>query len=284
MRVWLPLFGGLWDLIMHELHKSKYSIHLGFDKMYQDLKKLYWWPNMKADIVTYVRTPSGYDTIWVIIDRLTKSAHFLSMKKTDSMKKLTQQYLKEIVCRHGVHVSIISERDSRFTTGIPEITSEGLWNRYEHEHCLSPEGGWSEGKLSPRYIGPFKIIERIGPVAYKLELPEKLRGIHNTFHVSNLKRCLADENMIIPLEEIQLYDKLYIIEERVKIMDHKVKKLKQSCIPIIKVHWNSRRGPEFTWEREDFLESKYPHLFSNKKKTSKKNRAPGRCSRKEGRM
>nr|GEU52734.1 putative reverse transcriptase domain, ribonuclease H-like domain, aspartic peptidase domain protein [Tanacetum cinerariifolium] len=104
------------------------------------------------------------------------------------------------------------------------------------------------GKLSPRYIRPFKIIEKIGPVAYKLELPEKLRGIHKTFHVSNLKKCLADENLVIPLEEIQLDDKLHFIEEPVEIMDREVKQLKQSRIPIVKVRWNSRRGPEYTWE------------------------------------
>ncbi|GJX42575.1 putative reverse transcriptase domain-containing protein [Tanacetum coccineum] len=127
------------------------------------------------------------------------------------------------------------------------------------------------GKLSPRYIRPFKIIDRIGPVVYKLELPRELQGIHKTFHVSNLKKCLADENLIIPLEEIQLDDKLHFIEEQIKIMDRKVKQLKQSRIPIVKVRWNSRRGPEFTWEREYFFKNKYLRLFLNKKKTSMRN-------------
>ncbi|GJV33964.1 putative reverse transcriptase domain-containing protein [Tanacetum coccineum] len=435
-RIWLPLFGGLRDLIMHESYKSKYSIHPGSDKMYQDLKKLYWWPNMKAEIATYVskcmtcakvkaehqnpsdllqqteipewkwekitmdfvsglpRTPSGYDSIWVIVDRLTKSAHFLPMKKTDSIEKLARLYLKEIVCKHGVPTSIISDKDSLFTSRFwkslqeamgtqldmstayhPEIDGQSertiqmledmlramafyhasikaapfealygrkyrspvCWSEVGDSQLTSPElvrettemivqiknrlitarspqksytdvrrkpmefqvgdmvmlkvSPWKgvirfgkHGKLSPRYIGPFKIIERIGPVAYKLELLDKLRGIHNTFHVSNLKKCLADENLVIPLEEIQLDDKLHFIEEPVEIIDREVKKLKQSRIPIVKVRWNSRRGPEYTWEREDFFKRNYPHLFSSNQRTRKMNRAPRWSSLKEGRM
>ncbi|GJX50804.1 hypothetical protein Tco_0277649 [Tanacetum coccineum] len=88
------------------------------------------------------------------------------------------------------------------------------------------------GKLSPRYIRPFEILERVGPVAYKLELPRELQGIHNTFHVSNLKKCLSDESLIIPLDEIKLDDKLHFIEEPVEVIDREVKRLKQSRIPI----------------------------------------------------
>nr|GFB93101.1 reverse transcriptase domain-containing protein [Tanacetum cinerariifolium] len=101
-------------------------------------------------------------------------------------------------------------------------------------------------KLSLRFIGPFKILERIGPVAYKPELPRELQGIHNSFHVSNLKKCLSDESLSIPLDEVQLDDKLYFIEEPTEVIDREVKRLKQSRIPIIKVRWNSHRGPEYT--------------------------------------
>ncbi|GJT67268.1 hypothetical protein Tco_1018748 [Tanacetum coccineum] len=97
---------------------------------------------------------------------------------------------------------------------------------------------------------------------YKLELPEELSSIHNTFHVSNLKKCLSDESLVIPMKELQLDDKLNFVEEPVEVMDREIKQLKRSRIPIIKVRWNSKRGPEFTWEREDEIRAKYPHLFS----------------------
>ncbi|GJU65105.1 putative reverse transcriptase domain-containing protein [Tanacetum coccineum] len=311
--------------------------------MYQDLKLLYWWPNMKADIATYVskcltcvkvkaehqklsgqlkqpeipvwkweritmdfvsglpRTPSGYDSIWVIVDRLTKSAHFLPMKKTDTIEKLTQLYLKEIMCRHGVPISIISDRDNHFTSrfwrslqkalgtnldmstayhpqtdGQSERTIQTLedmlracvidfgssWDRhlplvefsYNNSYhrsikavpyealygrkCRSPKGVVRFGKrrkLSPRYIRPFKILARVGLVAYTLELPEELKVIHSTFHVSNLKKCLAEGDIVVPMDEIQLDDKLHMIEEPVEIVDREVKRLKQ-----VKVCWNSR--------------------------------------------
>ncbi|GKD76094.1 putative reverse transcriptase domain-containing protein, partial [Tanacetum coccineum] len=157
-RSWLPCYGDLRSVIMHESHKSKYSIHSGSEKMYQYMKKLYWWPNMKADIATYVskcltcarvkaehqrlsgllvqpaipewkwdniimdfvtklpRSSQGFDTIWVIVDRLTKSAHFLPIRENDPLDKLARLYLNRIVARHGIPVSIICDRDGRFTS------------------------------------------------------------------------------------------------------------------------------------------------------------------------
>ncbi|GKB09772.1 hypothetical protein Tco_0843695 [Tanacetum coccineum] len=122
------------------------------------------------------------------------------------------------------------------------------------------------GKLNPRYVEPFKVLENVGSVAYKLEPPQELSRIHNTFHVSNLKKCYSDEPLAVPLEGLHVDDKLCFVEEPVEIMDQEVKQLKQSRIPIVKVRWNSRRGPEFTWEREDQFQKKgrdnrapYPH-------------------------
>ncbi|GKE98179.1 hypothetical protein Tco_0021530 [Tanacetum coccineum] len=118
------------------------------------------------------------------------------------------------------------------------------------------------GKLNPRYVGPFKVIKRVGDVAYKLELTEELSRVQNTFYVSNLKKCHADEPLAVLLDGLRFDDKLHFVEEPVEIMDREVKRLKRSRIPLVKVRWNSKRGPEFMWEREDQFRKKYPHLFS----------------------
>ena len=118
------------------------------------------------------------------------------------------------------------------------------------------------GKLSPRYIGPYKIIKRVGEVAYKLELPEELQGIHNTFHVSNLRKCLADESAKVTIEDVQVDKNLSYIEELEAIVDRKVRKLRNKEIALVKVQWRHHRGPEATWEPEKEMRLKYPHLFT----------------------
>ena len=119
------------------------------------------------------------------------------------------------------------------------------------------------GKLNPRYIGSFKILDRIGPVAYRLDLPQELSNVHNVFHVCNLKKCLSDETPVIPMREIRVDENLNFVEKPIEIVDREIKRLKRSRIPLIKVRWNSRHGPEFTWEREDEFRKKYPQLFAS---------------------
>ncbi|GJU99703.1 putative reverse transcriptase domain-containing protein [Tanacetum coccineum] len=332
--------------------------------MYHDLKKLYWWPNMKAIIAEYVgkcltcsrvkaecQKPSGllvqpeipiwkweritmdfitklpktsirHDTIWVIVDRLTKSAHFIPTRATDSMETQTSttyhpetdgqsertiQTLEDMLracvidfrkgwdkhlpliefsynnsyhasikatpfkalygqkCRSPVCWANIGDVQLTGPEIIHETTKKIVQIRQRLQAIrdqqrsyanvrrkplefqigdrvmlkVSPRKGifrfGKRGKLNPRYIGPFKILERIGLVAYKLELPEELSSVHNTFHVSNLKKCLSDESFIIPMKEFQLNDKLNFVEEPVEIMDHEIKQLKRSRILIVKV-------------------------------------------------
>ncbi|GKC52316.1 putative reverse transcriptase domain-containing protein [Tanacetum coccineum] len=299
-RIWVPLVGGVRTKIMDEAHKTRYFVHPRADKMYYDLRDMYWWPGMKKEIAIYVskcltcakvkaehqrpsgllqqpeipewkwekiamdfitklpRSSSGHDAIWVIVDRLTKSAHFLAIREDYSMEKLARLYIDEIVARHGVPTSIISDRDGGFTSRFWQTMQKALGMRLDMKvrificHWLNfpltiaiirafvvlllrrcMEG--SKGKLAPRFVGPFEILERIGSVAYRLRLPKELSSVHDTFHVSNLKKCLAHANLHVPLDEIKVDKTLRFVEVPLEIMDRKVKTLKRSKIPIVKV-------------------------------------------------
>nr|GEZ14307.1 hypothetical protein [Tanacetum cinerariifolium] len=198
-------------------------------KMYQDLKLLYWWPNMKADIATLPRTPSGYNTIWVIVDRRTKSAHILPTKKADTMEKLTSLQ-KALETNLDMSTAYHPQTDGQSERTIQML--KDMLRAFGNLVLLkvSPWKGavrfGKRGKLSPRYIRPFKILARVGLVAYTLELPKELRGIHSTFHVLNLKKCLEEGDIVVSMDEIQLGDKLHIIEKSIEIVDREVKRLK----------------------------------------------------------
>nr|GEW54370.1 putative reverse transcriptase domain-containing protein [Tanacetum cinerariifolium] len=402
-RSWLLCYGDLRTVIMHENYKLKYSIHMGSDKMYQDMKRLYWWPNMKADIAIYVskcltyakvkaehqrpsgllvqpnipewkwdnitmdfvtklpKSAQGYDTIWVIVDRLTKSPIFVPMRETDPMEKLARMYLKEVVARHGIPVLIICDRDPRFAlnfwkslqkalgTSLDMSTAyhletdeqsertiqtledmlrtcvinfgkgwvnhlslvEFLYNNSYHacikatpfealygQKCRSPicwteveeaqllgqeliqetttkiiqikqrmqashdrQKSYADLKRKPiefqiRYmvmlkVSPWKGVVRFGK-----------RGKLNPKYVGPFKKCHADKPLAVPLDGLHFDDKLHFVEEPIEIVDQEVKRLKRIRIPLFKVRWNSRRGPEFTWERENQFRKKYPHLFT----------------------
>nr|GEY39664.1 putative reverse transcriptase domain-containing protein [Tanacetum cinerariifolium] len=287
-RIWVPLVRGVGAIIMDGTHKTRYSVHPRADKMYHDIRNMYWWPGMKRDIVIYVskcltcskvkaehqRTSGLLQKPEIPEWKLTKSAYFLAIKEDYSTERLARIYIGEIVARHRVPVSIISDRDGRFTSRCWQTVQKALGTRLDMSMVYHPQkyvqsertiqsledmlracvidfGGdrvmlkvspWKgvihfgrNGKLAPRHVGPFQILERIGPVAYRLRLPKELSGVHDTFHVSNLKKCLADACLHVPLDKIKIDKTLRFVEEPVEIMDHEVKRLKRSRISLVKV-------------------------------------------------
>ncbi|GJV53873.1 putative reverse transcriptase domain-containing protein [Tanacetum coccineum] len=322
-RSWLPCYSDLRTVIMHEP-----SVLLVQPEIPQ------WkWDNITMDFITKLpKSSQGYDTIWVIVDRLTKSAIFVPMRETDLMEKFARMYLKEVVTRHIAyhpqtdrqsertiqtlkdmlracvidfgkgwvnHLPLVEfSYNNSYHASIKVTPFEALYDR----KCCSPVC-WAEvgevqltgpeivqettakviqikqrmqathdrqksyadlkrksmefqvgdkvmlkvspwkgvvhfgkrGKLNPRYVGPFKVLEKVGAVAYKLELPRELSRVHNIFHVSNLKKCYADESLAVLLDGLHIDDKLHFVEEPVEIMERKVKRLRKSRVSIVKV-------------------------------------------------
>nr|GEW25182.1 putative reverse transcriptase domain-containing protein [Tanacetum cinerariifolium] len=368
----LPCYGDLRSVIMHESHKSKVKAeHQRPSRLLVQLAIPEWkWDNITMDFITKLpKSPQGFDTIWVIMDRLRKSAHFLLIRESDPLDKLARLYPNRIVARHEIPISIICDRDGRFTSNFLRLFQKALGTDISMSTAYHPETdgqsertiqsledilracmidfgkGWvkhlplcefsynnsyhtsikaapyealygrkcrsslcwaevgesqltgpeliqettkkirkpvefkvrdrvmlkvspwkgvvrfgKRGKLNPRYVRPFKVLAKIGKVAYRLELPQELSRVHHTFHVFNLKKYYADEPLVMPLKGIHVDDRLQFMEELVEITEQEIKKLKRSRIPLVKVRWNSRRDPEFTWEREDSFRKKYPHL------------------------
>ncbi|GJZ66794.1 putative reverse transcriptase domain-containing protein [Tanacetum coccineum] len=275
-RSWLPCYGNLRSVIMHESHKSKYSMKADIvtyvskcltcarvkaehqrpsGLLVQPVIPEWKWDNITMDFITKLpRSLQGFDTIWVIVDRLTKYAHFLPIRENDPLDKLARLYLNRIIARHGIPVSIIYDRDGRYTSNFWRSFQKSLATYISISTAYHPETdgqsertiqtledmlracvidfskGWvkhlplaefsynnsyyasikvapyealygqkcfgKRGKLNPRYVRPFKVLAKVGKVAYMLELPQELSRVHHTFHVSNLKKCYADEPLV----------------------------------------------------------------------------------------
>ncbi|GJZ65037.1 putative reverse transcriptase domain-containing protein [Tanacetum coccineum] len=276
------------------------------------------WDGIAMDLITKLpRSRSGHDAIWVIVNRLTKSAHFLAIREDFNTKrsrwviyftllangtksvrdKIRLEYCLSSAdgwtkkCRSPVLWAEIGEGSLIGPELVLEMTDKVVMIKEKLKAARDRQKSYADkrrkplefevgdqvllkvspwkgvvrfrkkGKLAPRYVGPFEILERIGLVAYRLRLPKELSSVHDTFHVSNLKKCLADANLHVPLDEIKVDKTLHFIEEPVEIMEREIKKLKRRNIALIKVRWNSKRGPEFTWEQEDQMRNKYSQLF-----------------------
>ncbi|KAL0533871.1 hypothetical protein IC582_028142 [Cucumis melo] len=432
-RLCVPSDSAVKTELLSEAHSSPFSMHPGSTKMYQDLKRVYWWRNMKREVAEFVskclvcqqvkaprqkpagllqplsipewkwenvsmdfitglpRTLRGFTVIWVVVDRLTKSAHFVPGKSTYTASKWAQLYMSEIVRLHGVPVSIVSDRDARFTSKFwkglqtamgmrldfstafhPQTDGQterlnqvledmlracalefpGSWDSHLHlmefaynnsyqatigmapfealygKCCRSPVC-WGEvgeqrlmgpelvqstneaiqkirsrmhtaqsrqksyadvrrkdlefevgdkvflkvapmrgvlrferrGKLSPRFVGPFEILEWIGPVAYRLALPPSLSTVHDVFHVSMLRKYVPDPSHVVDYEPLEIDENLSYVEQPVEVLAREVKTLRNKEIPLVKVLWRNHRVEEATWEREDDMRSRYPELF-----------------------
>nr|GEZ61955.1 putative reverse transcriptase domain-containing protein [Tanacetum cinerariifolium] len=256
-RSWLPCYGDLRALIMHESHKLKYSVHSGSDKMNQDLKQLYWWPNMKVDITTYacikflegisegIGYSVGYEYSLPSEDRWAKRKDHSDTRRyvtrlRDRLWKWPRSEDTQLTCPEIIQetTEMIVQIKQRLQAARDRQKSYTNVRRRPLEFQVgdkvmlkvSPWKGvvrfGKRGKFNARYTGPFKVLAKVGTVAYRLKLPQQLSRVHSTFHVSNLKKCLSDEPLAIPLDELHIDDKLRFVEEPIEIMDREIKRLR----------------------------------------------------------
>nr|GEX72490.1 retrotransposon protein, putative, Ty3-gypsy subclass [Tanacetum cinerariifolium] len=257
-RIWVPLKGDVRTLIMDEAHKSKYSVHLGVNKMYYDLKDRYWWPVNARGIRDPFRHEYGVPPLY----RRSEKCRLMIM-----WVEVGEGYLigPELVQETSEKISQIKDR-LKAARDRPKSYADKRIKPLEFsvgDYILLKVSPWKgvvrlgkKRKLAPRFVGPFEIVEKVGLVAYRLRLPEELNGVHDTFHVLNLKKCLADPTLQVPLDEIRVDAKLNFVKEHVEILERGFKKLKRSRIAIVKVQWNLKRGSEFTWKHEDQMKLK----------------------------
>ncbi|KAJ9541676.1 hypothetical protein OSB04_028182 [Centaurea solstitialis] len=291
-RIWVPKVDQLRRMIMDEAHQSRYSIHPGSDKMYKGIKEHYWWPGMKKDIATYVskcltcvkikaehQKPSGLlqqpeipEWKWerISMDFVTKLPK--TKKGHDSIWCAPYEALYGRKCRSPLNWLEVGESRLIRPDIVQETTDKIKMVQEKLKAARDSQKSYADNRRKPLefQIGDRVLLKnrtsrlQIGPT------PE-LSSIHDTFHVSNLKKFLSEETVVLPLEEIQIDEQLRTTEEPIEILDQETKRLRHSRIPIVKVRWNSKHGPEFTWGREAFVRNKYPHLFTKDPGGSSKN-------------
>ncbi|XP_073018003.1 uncharacterized protein [Primulina eburnea] len=311
-RLVVPNLIDLKESILREAHCSRHSVkaeRMRPGGMLHSLEVPQWnWEHIAMDFVTHLpRSNRGCDAIWVIVDRLSKSAHFIPYDRTCTYKKMAKMYIDHVVRLHGVPVTIVSDRDPRSPIcwedvgerqmSMPEFIQEmkekvemirkrmkAAQDRqasYANKRRrplefqvgdqvflkVSPFRGTMrfgrKGKLAPRYIGPYAIVERIGTLAYRLDLPQSLSAIHDVFHVSMLRKYEPDPSHVLRTDEVELDSSLSYVEHPVQILDRKEKQLRNKTIPLVMVQWSRHGREEATWELEAKMRQEWPHLFEN---------------------
>ncbi|XP_052187706.1 uncharacterized protein LOC127798285 [Diospyros lotus] len=244
-RTYVPRDQGLRQVILGEAHRARYTVHPGSTKMYKDLREIYWWPGMKKDVA---RTP----LCWVETGEVGLVGPEIVQTTTEKIKQI-QEKMRISQSRQKSYADQ-RRRNLEFLVGDKAYLKVSPFK--------SVIRGKRKGKLSPRFIGPYEILEKIGLVAYRLALPVALSNIHDVFHVSQLRKHEPDPTQVLRNETIEIRNDLTYPEEPVRILDQRDQVLRNKVIPLVKVLWGNHDEEEATWEREEEMKISYPHLFN----------------------